>query len=432
MTLKTEIIKVTFKEPSAIMDAVAQCVDDMESADKAVLRWGLIGLHGREALLEVAMVTATGSPKRPSIGSAPVQSPARSVNVAIVIPTGVGAHIGGFIGDAGPIVRSFQAVADAVIVHPNVVNGADFYAGGPQCLYLDGLTMDRFFEGKVRVTRRHQTRIGLLLDRLEANLESRVLNAANAVRAVAGAEMVGYVVCKEKIRSRLIRSDFGHFVGVVENPEVLFRAAEMLHERGAEVIAVLTAICGVSKNDLTRHYMGSGPNPVGSVEALISRAITWKTGLVCAHAPAFTDGLGESSAVIDPRAAAEVASGSGLPCILYGLAQAPRLVQTGGMGVRDLSAIVIPFECAGGPPALSAYRFRIPLVAVRSNRCAVGVAADALGIPTAIAVENYPEAIGFIACRKAGLSWDSVHRPIRALKDLGASEAADFDGTDTG
>src|SRR5262249_30397644 len=162
--------------------------------------------------------------------------------------------------------------------------------------------------------------------------------------------------------------------------------------------AVSIGIDGVAQDQLVSHYSGSGPNPVGALEALISRAITWKLGIPCAHAPAFVGGLGQSDEVIDPRAAAEVASGSGLPCVLHGLAQAPATLESGGIGVADLAAVVVPFNCAGGVPAMAALSYDVPVVAVKSNTCDVGVAADQLGIPGIVTVENYAEAVAFVAC----------------------------------
>jgi len=425
MKLKTEIVPLLVENRSHILDEVVAYLESRTSSAEAVLRWGLLNIDGPNVLLEVA--TIIGAPAQgydfrandalTDLANTLDQAQA-GVHIAIVVPTGVGASIGGFIGDASPVSRALEAVADTVILHPNVVNAADFYGGGPRSLYVDGLTLDRFFGGQLRLGMPHQNRIGLLLDRLDPKLEALLLNAANGVRAVNGVEMVGYTVCAEKVKVYVSRSAYGHFIGTVENPDVLFRAAEALREQGATAIAAVTAIEGVGEEDLAAHYAGLIPNPVGSVEALISRAITWRTGLACAHAPAFIEGLGESLAVIDPRAAAEVASGTGLPCVLNGLARTPPALTAGGIGASDLSAIIIPFECAGGPPALSAQRFGIPLLAVKSNHCTVGALVDQLDIPTAIAVENYAEAIAFVACARAGVSWQSLQRPIAPLKEL--------------
>jgi len=316
-----------------------------------------------------------------------------------------------------------ESVADSVLIHPNVLNAGGLY-GGAHSWYVDGLTLDRLFAGVLRLAPPSCAAIGLIIDKTQPGDQIRILNAANSLRAVSGIPLLGYVVTREKVAASVTRSPYGHFLGKVENPEVLFEAAEMLVAQGANMLAVVTAIEGVSAEDLRSHYFQSGPNPVGSVEALISRAITTRTGVPCAHAPMYVSGLGNAMEIVDPRAAAEVASGSGLPCLLYGLPHSPRAVQESGIGIADLSAIIVPFDCAGGMPALAARRFDIPLIAVKANHCAVGVQADLLNVPSTIVVDSYAEAIAFVACQKAGVSWESIRRPIDILREfkLGVSE----------
>jgi hypothetical protein len=328
----------------------------------------------------------------------------------MVVPTGVGADVGGFIGDAGPWSRVLESVADTVIVHPNVVNAADFYTGGDRSLYVDGLTLDAFFAGRVRLARRpRQPRVGVVLDALEPTLERTLKNAINAMRTVGGVDIVAHATCAEKVRVRTERSNVGHFVGTVDNPEVLFTAVDSVVQQGAEAIAVVTAITGAGDEAVYAHYDGQGPNPVGAIEALVSRAITWQTGLPCAHAPAFVEGIGQRDDVIDPRAAAEVASGSGLPCVLQGLRYAPLATQ--GLGVADLTAVIVPFSCAGGAPAIAAADFGVPLVAVRGNATTVGMNADALGLRETVVVDSYADAVAYVAAQRAGVSWAALSRP---------------------
>ena len=38
----------------------------------------------------------------------------------MIVPTGVGATIGGFAGDALPVARALASVVDCLISHPNV------------------------------------------------------------------------------------------------------------------------------------------------------------------------------------------------------------------------------------------------------------------------------------------------------------------------
>ena len=46
-------------------------------------------------------------------------------NVALVIPTGIGAELGGHDGDAGSLSKLLGVTCDRLITHPNVVNASD-------------------------------------------------------------------------------------------------------------------------------------------------------------------------------------------------------------------------------------------------------------------------------------------------------------------
>jgi hypothetical protein len=323
MRLGTELLDITIGMHNVFGDVVAR-IREFEASGRAVLRWGLIKSTDGKIALEVAAISADAVAQSAHAPSVDSREYSPGTPVALVIPTGVGATVGGYIGDAGPVAQVLETVADTVIIHPNVVNAADFYSGGHRSLYVDGLTLDRFFSGSVRLAKSTKSRIGLVMDSFTPEMQSQLLNAANALRAVKGVELIGYSISDEKIRVKVSRSDFGHFIGEVENIDCLFDATVPLIEQGANSIAVVTALGGASDLDWACHYAGEGPNPIGSVEALISRAITWKFGVACAHAPAFAGPMGHSLSVVDPRAAAEVASGTGLPCVLYGLRHAPR------------------------------------------------------------------------------------------------------------
>lgn len=406
MKLEARLIRVPLAESREVLLTASHYVSAMRERGEQVLRWGMVALDGESVTIEVALVLEAG--RSPSPLNRPEAPPASSgINAALVIPTGVGAATGGFIGDAGPIARLLTAASDTLIIHPNVVNAADLYGGSKKSPYVDGYTLDQFFGGTTHLDQRGSRRIGLILDQLEEQERVRVLNAANATASVCGVNLVGAMVCNEKLKAHVELSRFGHYVGVVHNAQTLIQAAENLAARGADAIAVVTDIQGVTAADYDSHYHGSGPNPIGSIEALISRAITWSTGLPCAHAPAFGQTIGIATEVIDPRAAAEVVSGTGLPCVLLGLSRAPVPVAKGGMAVEDLSAIIVPFECAGGAPAEASQRYGVPLVAVRSNRCVVGVSAERLGVPCVV-VDNYLEATAFLVARRACVSWSSV------------------------
>jgi hypothetical protein len=413
--LRSEFLQVHIPSGANILTHVSNFLVEEQRRGTAVLRWGLVALQDSIAVLEVCR-TRGNTVEEPQDDSD--KRVANGPAVALVVPTGVGASIGGFIGDAGAVTRAFELTTDLLITHPNVVNGADLY-GGDGAIYVDGYTLDEFFAGSRRLLPTSRTRrIGLLLDQMEPRAITLLINATNATRAVWGLDVVGYAICRSRISSRVSSSAFGHFVGQIENPSVLFEAADRLVHAGAEVIAAVTATSGIPAEHWRAHYGGSSPNPLGALEALISRAITWKLRVPCAHAPAFAPEMFSNNDVVDPRAAAEVISRTGLPCVLRGLARTPHATAHDGISVRDLAAIVVPYDCAGGAPALGSIRFGVPLVAVRANRCSVGVAADKLGVACCTIVQNYAEAIAFTIAARAGVAWDRLCSGLAPLRQL--------------
>jgi hypothetical protein len=415
--LSTYLLKISAKSDPLEIQDVWDALAIAQSESKRILRWGLLEIGKAVATVEVGVLEGWQSNQTAALSTPLARTTSGGIHIALVVPTGVGASIGGFIGDAAPVARALETICDTVITHPNVVNAADFY-GAQASWYVDGYTLDRFFDGQIRISRPRCLRLGLLVDRIEDGPLTKILNAANALRSVSGLDLVACAITREKVRAKVSHSEYGHFLAEVTNPEVLFEAADSLLAEGAQAIAAVTEIGGFTEEDLISHYFHSGPNPVGSMEALISRAITLRNGVPCAHAPVFSEGLGGISRLVDPRASAEPASGTGLPCVLYGLSHAPTAAQEIGISVSDLSAIIVPYDCAGGPPSFAAHRFGIPLIAVRDNRCKIGVPASKLSIATLVNVASYAEALAFVVCIKAGLSWDSIRRPFSSVRTL--------------
>jgi hypothetical protein len=104
----------------------------------------------------------------------------------MIVPTGIGASIGGYAGDALPAARVMASVVDTLITHPNVMNGASLYWPIPNALYTEGYALDMFAEGKWGLLPLHNGghRIGLLLDKgMSQDLITRHIQAADAARA---------------------------------------------------------------------------------------------------------------------------------------------------------------------------------------------------------------------------------------------------------
>jgi hypothetical protein len=89
----------------------------------------------------------------------------RPYSVALIVPTGIGAAMGGFAGDALPIAKAVAASCDRLITHPNVMNGAQLYWNIPNALYVEGYALDKFAAGTWGLQPVRRNRIGIVFDR---------------------------------------------------------------------------------------------------------------------------------------------------------------------------------------------------------------------------------------------------------------------------
>ncbi|MPZ28634.1 MAG: DUF3326 domain-containing protein [Micromonosporaceae bacterium] len=421
MRLYTRHEPVVVNPDLGLTASVARRAAEIEDSGVSVLRWGTVGRTGADRVDAEFALASEPLPvpdwRREPVATTPATGQGPRV-VAMVVPTGVGARIGGFIADGGPFLRVVDAVSDIVVLHPNVVNGGDFYAGGSRSPYVDGYTLDSFFEGRVRLAAPRTRRIGLVIESGSSEHVQKLVNAANGIRAVHGIEMVGYAVCQGSLGAQVSRSASGHYTGLVEDAGPLLEAVDRMRTAGADAIALVTTCGGTDVFDWEEHYLHGGVNPVGALEALLSRLVTRVTGLPSAHAPLYVGALGEYDGVVDPRVAGEVASGTGLPCVLLGLSHAPATVAAGGVGVADLTGVIVPHGCAAGVPAFGAARYGVPLIAVRANSCAVGVPASALDRGPVIEVASPAEAVAYLVAAHARVDWELLRDPPVSIQEI--------------
>lgn len=346
--------------------------------------------------------------------------------VVHLIPTGVGAAIGGFAGDATPMAHLLASVCDRLVTHPNALNAAHFFAKPTNALYVEGKALDDWLAGHwvLRPTRRQ--RIGLLIDRavedLPAGSFEAVINAANACRAVHGLEIVAYRLTDLPLGCTLQLGPSGISTGTVARPEALIAGAEALIEAGATAIALLADLGTLSPAAEEAYRLGQGVDPIGGLEAILSHLLVDRLGVPAAHAPLIPFDPSPPP-VVDPRAAAEYLGHSYLPCILQGLAGHPDLVapegaEPGDMPGHRVDAVVVPAGCLGGPGVLAAAERGIPVIAVRENQTVLAVEAADLGMSRVWEVANYLEAAGLLAAMRAGLDWRACRRPMPELAPL--------------
>ncbi len=287
---------------------------------------------------------------------------------AFIIPTGIGASIGGYAGDASLWARKF-AQYTRLIVNPNVVNAACFSGISDNMLYVEGYTLDEFFKGKLALEPSCRNKIGVIFDRsITQEVLNVHINTINAVEMVYGLDIVGYEITAEPVGVEFFIDKSGVSTGTVSNLDTLKTSAQHLIQRGADAIAI---VCRFPEDESEDYASGIGVDPVGGVEAIISHYISKEFKIPCAHAPAFDD-INISTKIVDRRCAAEYITPTFLPCILLGLNQAPKISNT-GLSVDNIDFLIIPYDSIGCIPVLEMTKRRKKIFAVKENKTILDV-----------------------------------------------------------
>lgn len=345
----------------------------------------------------------------------------------LIVPTGVGAAVGGYAGDALPVARAIAHVADRLITHPNVLNGAQLYWPLPNALYVEGYALDQFAAGRWGLRPVHQNRVGLVLDQgIEPDLRQRHLQAADATRATLGLSLTDYVVTDAPLGVTLQTAASGATWGTIQNPDSLLRAVDkLITQAGAEAIAIVVRFPDDEGSDALQQYrQGQGVDPLAGAEAVISHLVVRTFQVPCAHAPALLPL--PLDPLLAPKSAAEELGHTFLPCVLVGLSRAPQMVtqvgsqataQPSDLWANHVDALVVPATACGGSAVLSLSQSRTRLITVGSNTTRMQVTAASLGL-SAIAVNSYLEALGALIAHRAGIDPTALKPQIEALQPL--------------
>lgn len=358
---------------------------------------------------------------------------AETFNVALIVPTGIGAEIGGHAGDATPVARLLAQVCDTLITHPNVVNASDLNEMPDNALYVEGSVLTRLLMGTAGLRRTRSNRVLVALDPFhDARWVDSAINAVNAARSTYGLDTPGVTVLDEPLRLISGYADSGRATGRVEGLGGLVRAFEQQQGRFDAVAVASTVEVPVAYH---MEYFTSGgemTNPWGGVEALLTHATSSLYDVPTAHAPMIESDEVASvdPGVVDPRMAAEIISFTFLQSVLKGLQRSPTIVSDGAMmsspgtiTAADVSCMVIPDGCIG-LPTIAALEQGITVVAVRENRNLMRN--DLSRLPWDEGqfhpVANYWEAAGVMAALRAGMAPSSVRRPLGPVPRITPSE----------
>ena len=344
-------------------------------------------------------------------------------NVVLLVPTGVGAEIGGHAGDAGPVAQMLAEVSDTLILHPNVVNASDLNEMPQSALYVEGSVITRLLMGTAGLQRIRSNRVLVVIDAHEDKLfVNSAVNAVSGARAAYGLSCPEVVCLDPPVRLRAWHSDSGRAVGRVEDMENL---CSLLDDRRGQYDAVaISSVIEVPPEFHQGYFDARGDmvNPWGGVEAMLTHALSSTYNIPTAHSPMFESReiANMDPGIVDPRMAAEAVSSTFLQCTLKGLQRSPRIVtdpeamsQPGVFTVEDVSCLVIPDGCLG-LPTLAALEQGVSVIAVHENRNLMQN--DLSVFPWAPGqfhqVSNYWEAVGVIAAMRAGIDPASVRRPL--------------------
>ena len=344
-------------------------------------------------------------------------------NVVLLVPTGVGAEIGGHAGDAGPVAQMLAEVSDTLILHPNVVNASDLNEMPQSALYVEGSVITRLLMGTAGLQRVRSNRVLVVIDAHEDELfVNSAVNAVSGARATYGLSCPEVVCLDPPVKLRGWHSPSGRAAGRVEDMESLFR---LLDDRRGQYDAVaISSVIDVPPEFHQGYFDARGDmvNPWGGVEAMLTHALSSTYNIPTAHSPMFESReiANMDPGIVDPRMAAEAVSSTFLQCTLKGLQRSPRIVtdpeamsQPGVFTAEDVSCLVIPDGCLG-LPTLAALEQGVSVIAVHENRNLMQN--DLSVFPWAPGqfhqVSNYWEAVGVIAAKRAGIDPLAVRRPL--------------------
>ncbi len=326
----------------------------------------------------------------------------------MIVPTGIGAEIGGHSGDATSAAFLIADGCDKLILHPNVLNASDLTEQPINSLYVEGSMLDTFLSGDISLKEVRQNHILVVCNEVERD----TVNCVNALRSLVGisAEIV-------KLTTPLIMKGFisevNEATGTISGIDELINQVDE-YEYGALAIHTPVEVdVQVAEAYVNR---GEGINPWGGVEAILSKQIYWRTGKPNAHAPVETRN-GYEFGITDSRLAPEMICGTHLGCTLKGLHKAPQssTASRNCISSEDIEFLVSPI-CWGAPHKICREK-KIPMIFVAENETRQSrlfwdnfVASDGR------LVKSYMEALGLITLMRLGRSIASVSRPIKSVR----------------
>ncbi len=331
------------------------------------------------------------------------------MNVVFIVPTGIGAEIGGHSGDATPAAKLVASVCDKLIIHPNVVNASDINDMTENMFYVEGSMLDRFLEGEIGLKEVYSNKILVVVNFPVLN---ETINAINAAKVTIGADI--QLVSLETPLVMIANIKNGKAIGEILGMTELFN---QIRRHDFDVLIVNTKI--ITEDQIVRNYLeqNGGTNPWGGVEAELSLQLSSRLGKPVIHAPIENSSVMETfNQIVDPRKAAELVSRCYIHCCFKGAHKAPKLSMAGeDYWNSDIDFMVSPAGLFGRPHT-ACKKAGIPIIGVKGNKTAMDKK-DSIHWEERIDifVDNYLEAVGVICAKKAGVTLNSVLNNIGEL-----------------
>ena len=427
-----ELIIPRVKDHKNLLEHISDSVSSQLGSDETPVRIAISRTDNKGYHCEVGTLSGVNSDRVEGMGSIfdlekRKYGNSKEFNAMLLVPTGIGAELGGHSGDGGSLARLIGANCDNLITHPNVVNAADINEIPDNALYVEGSVISRMIMGKIGLQKVNSNRVLMVVDEhTDQKFHELAINSLSAARAAFGLDCPAVITMEDRVLMRAFYSKSGRAVGRIEYFERLCEALEE-HRKDYDAVA-LNSLIHVPKHYHADYFTSDdiSVNPWGGVEAMLTHAISMLFNIPSAHSPMMTseEVMNLDVGIVDPRKSAEAVSTTYLHCILKGLHKSPRIVSDTSihgdpnlMTVADLSCLIIPDNCIG-LPTLAAIEQGIPVIAVRENENCMQNDLEKLPFDSGklFIVDNYLEAVGVMTALRAGVAIETVRRPITATR----------------
>ena len=334
----------------------------------------------------------------------------RNIN-ALIIPTGIGAKIGGHAGDGTPVAKLLAKASDLLITHPNVINAAALTDLPHNIAVLEGYLLDRFFADQICLRLNVRHKIAVVMDSGAPEREQEITkNSMAAAENVYGLEVMPEIFFTETPLNVTLEG-LGNIVPLLD-------ACKLAIQAGATALALLVKLPLDNASEANKKYLAAtGIDPIGSIEAKISHMVSKQFLIPSAHAPVFEHPITHEG-VVSPRVAAEQLAHTFLPSVFKCLQYSPKIIplkhsykvlrseytdpaelnlnpREDDIRITDLANLVTPYDCCNAVPMIEAHNHEIQLLTVLNNQTVIDDPADFYAIPHRI-VNNYLEAAGYL------------------------------------